>query len=224
MGIYFGKEVDENIIEFNSTEDIKVKNKIFERGIRPAFMKLIENQLYMYKFYKVDDPDTLKNECLATLYEIIPKFDPTKGKKAFSYFNVVVKNWFIGKTRERKKRLKTEAENFYSIDHEIVKSDPSIILSSHEDEVIEREFFKSLLRNMDQWRMLLKRKQEVQVLDAVAFLLQNPHLVPIFNRKAVFLFIKEMTGLSTKQVNHNMLNIRNLYATFREKFHAGEED
>lgn len=97
MGIYFGKDVDEKIIEFNAlaaTGDIEKKNQIFTVGIRPAFMRLIESQMYLYKFYKVDDPETLKNECLSTLYEILPKFDATKGKKAFSYFNVVVKNWF----------------------------------------------------------------------------------------------------------------------------------
>lgn len=226
MGIYFGKEVDEKIIEFNSltdAADVDRKNKIFKEGIMPAFTRLIESQMYLYKFYKVDDPETLKNECLSTLYEILPKFDASKGKKAFSYFNVVVKNWFIGKTRDRKKRLKTETENFYSIDHEIVKNDPSIVLSSHEDEIIEKEFLKTLFRNMDQWRKLLKRKQEHQVLDAIEFLLQNPNLITIFNKKAVFLYIKEMTGLTAKQVNHNLMNIKNMYEEFREKFNAGEE-
>lgn len=227
MGIYFGKDVDEKIVEFNSLTDpadADKRNKIFEDGIRPAFMKLIESQMYLYKFYKLDDPDMLKNECLSTLYEILPKFDPSKGKKGFSYFNVVVKHWFIGKTRERKKRLKTETENFYSIDHEIVKNDPSVVLSSHEDEIIEREFLSSLFKNMDKWRKLLKKKQEIQVLNAIEFLLQNPHMVPIFNKKAVFFFIKEMTNLSAKQVNHNLVNIKEMYATFREKFNDGEED
>lgn len=227
MGIYFGKDVDDKINEFNSLTDPAdnaKKNKIFENDIRPAFMRLIESQMYLYKFYKIDDPETLKNECLATLYEILPKFDASKGKKGFSYFNVVVKHWFIGKTRDRKKRLKTETENFYSIDHEIVKNDPSIVLTSHEDEVIEKEFFKMLFKNMGEWRKLLKRKQEQQVLDAIEFLLQNPNLIPIFNKKAVFLYIKEMTGLTAKQVNHNMMSIKSLYERFREKFNAGEED
>lgn len=227
MGIYFGKDVDDKIVEFNSLTDpadVDKKNKIFEEHIRPAFMKLIESQMYLYKFYKLDDPDTLKHECLATLYEILPKFDPSKGKKAFSYFNVVVKHWFIGRTRERKKRLKTETENFYSIDHEIVKNDPSVILSSHEDEVIEQEFFRELFKNMAKWRKLLNRKQELQVLDAIEFLLQNPNLITIFNKKAVFLYIKEMTNLTAKQVNHNLMNIKAMYDQFREKFNAGEEE
>lgn len=223
MPLYFGPEVDAKIAEYVNESDVEKKNKIFEDGIRPAMMKLIESQMYLYGFYKIDDPDMLKNEALSNLYEILPKFDSTKGKKAFSYFNVVVKNWFIWKIREKNKRLKQQSENFYGIDHDVVKNDPSLILASHEDEIVDKEFWLSLFRDMDKWRPLLKKKQEQQVLDAIVFLLQNPHLVSIYNKKAVFLYIREMTGLTMKQVNHHMGKLKELYVTFREKFHSGEE-
>jgi hypothetical protein len=225
MPLYFGPEVDAKIVEYIRETDVPTKNKIFEDGIRPALAKLIDSQLYMYGFYKIDDdPDALRNECLSNLYEILPKFDPNKGKKAFSYFNVVVKNWFIWKIRDRNKRLKQQADNVLGLDHEVVRSNPSLIAQSYEDSIIEREFFLSLHRDMDKWRTLLKKKQEQQVLDAIVFLLQNPHLVSIYNKKAVFLYIKEMTGLSTKQVNHNMGRLKSLYTAFRERFHSGEEE
>jgi hypothetical protein len=224
MALYFGPEVDVKIAEYCASTDQSERNQIFEKHIQPAFVKLIESQMYLYGFYKIDDPDQLKKECLSNIYEILPKFDPTKGKKAFSYFNVVVKNWFIWKIREKNKRLKNEANNFFGIDHEIVKNDPSVVLNSHQDEVIEREFWVSLYRDMDKWRPLLKKPQEVKVLDAIVFLLQNPQLVGIYNKKAVFLYIREMTGLTMKQVNHNMNRLRTLYATFRERFHSGEEE
>lgn len=223
MPLYFGPEVDAKIVEYMAATEISVKNKIFEVGIRPAFMKLIESQMYLYGFYKIDDPDMLKNECLSNLYEIIPKFDSTKGTKAFSYFNVVTRHWFIWKIRDKNKRLKQQSENFYGIDHDIVKSNPSMVLASHEDEIIEKEFWVTLFRDMITWRTLLKKKQEVQVLDAIVFLLQNPSLVSIYNKKAVFLYIREMTGLTMKQVSHNMNNLKSLYVTFRERFHSGEE-
>ncbi len=223
MPIYFGPDVDEKIVEYQNEKVVTEKNKIFESGIRPALMKLIESQLYMYGFWKIDDPEMLKNECLSNLYEILPKFDSSKGKKAFSYFNVVVKNWFIWKIREKNKRLKQQSENFYGIDHDIVKNNPSIILASYQDQIIEKEFWVSLFRDMDKWRPLLKKKQEIQVLDAIVFLLQNPQLVSIYNKKAVFLYIREMTGLTMKQVNHNMNRLKDMYSTFRERFHSGEE-
>lgn len=224
MPLYFGPDVDRAIGEYVNERDSATKNAIFERDIRPALVKLIDSQMYLYGFYKIDDPDLLRNEALSNLYEILPKFDPTKGKKAFSYFNVVVKHWFIWKIREKNRRMKQQSENFYGIDHDVVKSNPSMVLASHEDQIIEREFWLQLFRDMEKWRPLLKKKQEVQVLDAIVFLLQNPGLVSIYNKKAVFLYIREMTGLTMKQVNHNMNRLRDLYGTFRERFHSGEED
>jgi len=223
MPMYFGPEVDAKIAEFVAEKDPATKNRIFDEGIRPALTKLIESQMYLYGFYKIDDPDTLKDECLSTVFETLPKFDPMKGKKAFSYFNVVVKHWFVGRIRDKNKRLKQQTENFYGIDHDVVRNDPSLVLASHEDRIVEREFWVSLFRNMDRWRTVLKKPQEVQVLDAIVFLLQNPHLVSIYNRKAVFLYIKEMTGLTTKQVTHNINQMKELYQAFRGRFDNGEE-
>lgn len=224
MAMYFGPEVDLKIAEYCLSKDNAERNKLFENDIRPALIKLIESQMYLYGFFKIDDPELLKNECLSNLYEILPKFDPTKGKKAFSYFNVVVKNWFIWKIREKNKRLKNEANNFFGIDHEVVKNDPSILLGSHQDAVIDREFWISLYRDMDKWRALLKKPHEIKVLDAIIFLMQNPTLVSIYNKKAVFLYIREMSDLTMKQVNHNMNRLRELYKTFTERFHSGEEE
>lgn len=223
MALYFGPEVDELICRHIKETDQAVKNEIFEQGIRQAFVKLIDSQMYLYGFYKIDDPDTLRNEALSNLYEIIPKFDPSKEKKAFSYFNVVVKNWFIWKIREKNRRLKQQSENFYGIDHDVVKSNPSMLLASHEDLIIDKEFWLELFKNMDEWRGLLKKKQEIQVLDAIIFLLQNPGLVSIYNKKAVFLYIREMTGMTAKQVNHNMNSLKSLYIRFRDRFHGEEE-
>ncbi len=223
MPMYFGPEVDEKILEFKMTEDVTVKNKIFEEHISPAMLKLIENQIYMYGFYKIDDPQTLKDECLSTMYETLPKFDPTKGTKAFSYFNVCVRHWFIGRIREKTRRAERQSANIYGLDHDIIKDNPGLISGSYEDELTEKEFWVELFRDMDEWRPTLKKKHEIQVLDSIVFLLQNNHLVSIYNKKAVFLYIREMTGLTVKQVNHNMNRLKELYLAFRERFHNGEE-
>lgn len=223
MPMYFGPDVDVLIAKFIAERDHVERNRLFESGIRAALVKLIDSQMYLYGFYRIDDPETLRNECLSTMFETLPKFDPTKGKKAFSYFNVVVKNWFIWRIREKNKRLRQQSENFYGIDHDVVRNNPSLVLASHEDEIVEREFWVSLFRDMDRWRALLQKPQEIQVLDAIVFLLQNPHLVSIYNRKAVFLYIREMTGLTMKQVNHNVNRMKELYQEFRGKFDGGQE-
>lgn len=215
MADYFTKDTDIALAKFIKSEDRTEKHAIFSKDIQPAFEKLIENLIYVYSFFKIDDVETLKRECLADLYEMIPRFDPTRGTKGFSYFNVVAKNWFIQKTREKNKRHKTESELYYDLDHENVQNDPNLILESHEDVLEDKEMWLQMFEELESWRHMLKKKHERQVLDAIIFLMKNPHLVTIYNKKAVYLYLRELTALSTKQVVVNLKKIKSLYTEWR---------
>lgn len=218
MAHYFNEQTDASIRRFlESTSELE-KHAIFDTGIRPAFEKLIESQIYTYAFYSIDDVDTLKRECLTNLYETLPKFDPTLGKKGFSYFNVITKNWFIQKTRDRSKRNKLESELYHDLDHESVRHDPNFTISPHEDLVEEKEFWISLYSEMDFWRSKLTKGPELKVLESIIFLLQNPDLVSIYNKKAVYLYLRELTGLNTKQVVTNLKRIKSLYSKWKNSY------
>ena len=76
---------------------------------------------------------------------------------------------------------------------------------------------------MDEWRQVLVKKTERQVLEAVIFMFQNADMVPIYNKKAIYLYIREITGLTTKQVISTIRKMRDLYYEFKDKFDNGEE-
>ena len=63
---------------------------------------------------------------------------------------------------------------------------------------------------------------EKKVLEAVKILLANPDDIEIFNKKAIYLYLREITGLNTKQVVNNLNKLRNRYATFKKKWNKGE--
>lgn len=218
MADYFTRDTDRALEKFINSENMEEKHAIFESDIKPAFEKLIENLIFVYSFFKIDDVDTLKRECLADLYEMIPRFDPSRGTKGFSYFNVVAKNWFIQKTREKNKRNKLESELYYDLDHENVRNDPSLTLSAHDDFLENNEKLMKFYEEMESWRSELKKKPERQVLDAIIFLMKNPELVSIYNKKAVYLYLRELTALSTKQVVVNLKKIKTLYNEWCETY------
>lgn len=223
MARYFTEETDRSIEKFLDSTDIAEKHRIFDGEIRPAFQKLIENQIFVYRFFSLDDVETLKMECLTNLYETLPKYDRAKSTKGFSYFNQVAKNWFIHKYRERSKKNKLESDLYHDLDHEKMKNDPSLRDASREDEILEKEFWVSLHQNMDVWRAKLTKQSEKQVLEAVIFLLQNPDDVPSYNKKAIYIYLRELTGLNTKQVVVHLKKLKTYYLKFREQFHLAED-
>ena len=215
---YFTSETDKYLQKFIETGDSVGKHEIFHTNIRPAFEKLIENLIYVYRFYSIDDVETLKKDCLANLYEMIPKFDISRGTKGFSYFNVIAKNWFIQKTRERNKRNRLESDLYYDLDHEAVKNDPNFTLSPYEDQVQDKEYWVAFYEEMDSWRETLLKKTERKVLEAVILLMRNPDLVSIFNKKAVYLYLRELTGLNTKQVVVTLKKLKKMFDEWKEEY------
>lgn len=224
MPQYFTKDTDDSIRKFLEEEESSVKEVIFEKEIKPAFDKLIESLIFVYKFHTLDDVDTLRRDCLANLYEMLPKFDPNRGFKGFSYFNVVAKNWFIQKTKERSKQQRTRSDVFYDLDNYAAKYGRDFSIRPYEALVEEKEFWISFHKQMDKWGDRLSKKSEKQVLDAIVFLIKNTDHVPIYNKKAVYLYLRELTGLNTKQVVSSVKKIKGLYDEWKRSYLSGEEE
>ncbi len=218
MADYFGPSADDAIMRYNTSTDTAERNRIFDVEIRPVFEKLIHSILYVYKFQNLGDITTLKAECLAHLYEMLPKFDHNRGSKAFSYFNVVAKNWFINRSKDYKKRERNESELFYDLDHENVRHNPSVVVKPFEEEIVEREFWVRFSAEMMTWRARVSKPHERRVLDAIIFLFQNSGIASIYNKKAVTIYIREITGLNPKQIANSIKTLREMYDEFREDF------
>ncbi len=100
--LYFGPDTDEAILNFKNETCDEKKQKIYVSKIQPSFAKLSENLIFIHGFAKHHyNYETLKADCVAFLYETLQKFDSSRGTKAFSYFNVVAKNWLIIQSKKR---------------------------------------------------------------------------------------------------------------------------
>tara|TARA_B100000214_G_scaffold370730_1_gene345859 strand:+ start:10216 stop:10767 length:552 start_codon:yes stop_codon:yes gene_type:complete len=180
---------------------------------------MVNKIIFTYKFNNLPNIDSLRDDCKIWLTTILNKYDPNKGSKAFSYFSVVTKNWFIHKVKKNSKKIRTEVsfEN-------LVENGGSDILgtSSEENEYtsrrIELEFWNTLLVNLDAWDTDNLKVNEKNTLRAVKVLLHNVDDIEIFNKKAVYLYLRELTGLNTKQVVNNLNKIREKYRTFKTRW------
>ena len=98
---YFNSDTQAAIVAYKIEQNLNKRNELYLKEILPAFDKLVENLINVYGFQiQYESKADLQSECVEFLYGVITKFDASKGTKAFSYFNVVAKNWLIIKSKQ----------------------------------------------------------------------------------------------------------------------------
>jgi len=217
---YFTQVHEDAIVKYASTEDRELRSKLYEEYIQPAFDDMVDKIIYTYRFTTLPNIDYLRADCKVWLTTILNKYDPNKGSKAFSYFSVVTKNWFIHKVKRTKKRLQTEIfmeDVLNEVDENLISDE-----LSYYDKRSEVEFWMSLNSEIDTWDSFMVKENEKKVLMAVRILLDSAEQIEIFNKKAIYLYLREITGLNTKQVVNNLNKLRKRYRTFKTKWENSE--
>jgi hypothetical protein len=214
---YFTKEHENAILEYISCENNKRKNELYYHTIRPVFSEMINKIVFTYKFTNLPNIEALKDECEIHLITILSNFDETKGSKAFSYFSVVTKNWFIARVKKNAIQMKREAKY-----DEISKKVEVEYLSTYNDYDENRnkeEFMSGFLTEVHNWEEKFTLKEnEKKILEAIKILFRDAEDIEIFNKKAIYLYIREMTNLNTKQILNNLKRFRGEYASYKKKW------
>jgi len=211
---YFTEVHQEAIVRYATTEDLKERDQLYENLIGPAFNEIVDKIVYTYKFTNLANIDDLKSECKIWLTTILDKFDPDKGSKAFSYFSVITKNWFIHKVKHNSIRLKREV--YFD---EVANLDEMKNLVTHNeyDNLREKkEFWIALEGEMNTWQDEAIKPNEKRVMEAIKIILSEPEDIEIFNKKAIYLYLREITGLNTKQIVNSLNKIRVKYRGFKQ--------
>ena len=217
---YFTSVHEEAIVKYANTEDRELRSKLYIEYIQPAFDQMVDKIIYTYRFTTLPNIDYLKDDCKVWLTTILNKYDPNKGSKAFSYFSVITKNWFIHKVKRTQKRNRTEVfmeDMLNQLEEDLVSDEPT-----YYEKRSEMEFWGSLNQEIDTWNSFMLKENEKKVLMAVRILLDSADTIEIFNKKAIYLYLREITGLNTKQVVNNLNKLRKRYKVFKDKWESGE--
>tara|TARA_R110002020_G_scaffold78506_1_gene197394 strand:- start:6554 stop:7240 length:687 start_codon:yes stop_codon:yes gene_type:complete len=222
---YFTKVHEDAIVKYASTEDNKIRTQLYIDWIEPAFDEMVDKIVYTYKFTNLPNIDCLKEECKSWLTTILDKFNPDKGSKAFSYFSVITKNWFIHKVKKNSRAMRREVHlddlSNSSADYEQINSYLTVD-DSYERDRETAEFWYFLWKEVRSWEKLKLKENEKKVLQAVKILFDSAEDIEIFNKKAIYLYIREITGLNTKQVVNNLNKMRNRYREWKKDWHQGK--
>ena len=217
--LYFTEDTELAIIEYLASEDQIERNKIYNKRIHHSFYKLSENLIHTFKFYytEVDDLEDLKHEVICFLLEKLHYFKAGKGK-AFSYFSIVGKNYLILYNNKNYAKKKKKADLLE------VDTDNEILNGFERKEVLDVkvEFLDMYIKHVDaNLSRYFKKEDEIKVADAVLTVLSKRENLEIFNKKAIYIYIREITGLETPIITKVVKKLKNIFNTTYSRYLEG---
>jgi len=202
---YFTKDTEDAIIEYNLTDDQRIKDRVYRDRIKPAFDKLAEIVYNKWKFtYFDDEPKDVMSEVVAFMIEKIHMYKNGKGK-AFSYFTIVARNYIILNNNANYKRYKDTS--ILSAMPESFDTENNWKEEDTNDEY--RTFNKQMLLYWDEHlENYFPKKRDMQIADAILELFRRAEYIENFNKKSLYLLIREMTGHPTHYITKVVTKMR----------------
>jgi hypothetical protein len=183
---------------------------------------MVEKIVYTYKFNNLPNIEVLKDDCKVWLTTILDKYDPSKKSKAFSYFSVITKNWFIAKIKKNVKASTREISYEHLINEKDVYPFQEMNQNPYEEDRERAEFFAHLREKLAGWEGETTKEKDKKVLQAITILMESANDIEIFNKKAIYLYMREITGLNTKQIVSTLNRTRIKYRVFKASWDEGE--
>jgi hypothetical protein len=221
--IYFGTPAQEAIIEYNSSTDFNERSKIYEERIKFPFEKLAENVMNTFKFSYFDVPKIdVQMEVVSTMVEKMHMFKPGKGR-AFSYFTIIAKNHLILKNNGNYKRWKQNSLLSQMPETWNPQNDHYEVEEKNEFKEFKQIMLKYWDRNLNS---VFTKKRDIQIADAILELFRRSEHIENFNKKHLYLLIREMTDCKThyitKVVNTMKQHQKRLLNQYLEHGHIEE--
>ena len=216
---YFGEVQESAVRRFLTASTYTEKNDIYRTYLYAPLNTMIDSIIRRYKLYRHGMVfEDIHTDTLSFLITKANKFKPSKGKKAYSYFGTICKNYLMGKI------IKDQKERNRSISYEDISSSMEqnerysyIIDGDTEQSTIE--VIKKLIDEIEKFMLATTLSEnETKIGFALIDIFSNYEQVfehgssNKFNKNLVLLSLREMTNLTTKEIRSALKKYRNLYS------------
>ena len=222
--MYFGPDEEEAVIKFLESEDDNERNIVFNEWLKAPLDKMIESIIRRYKLYRKGETfEELHGDTVSFLMTKVHKFEAGRGKKAYSYFGTIAKNYILGLLIKDEKYIKqtasyedmssdieTRSDLTYSIDGDTFSMDDFIIrLSDGIKEELDDELLppkKKLNENERKVGYAL-----IDILENWETAFESMEGGSKYNKNSVLETMRNYTNLSTKDIRIAMKRYKELY-------------
>lgn len=208
---YFTQETEEAILKYRLTSNQAEKNRLYNQEIHNAFYKLTENIIHTFKFYytEVDNIEDLKYEVISFLLQKLHLYDQSKGK-AYSYFGTIAKRYLIIYNQKNYKKLISKIQ-VQEIDDDN-KTHESIIYDPEKQDIDRLDILEELIKYIDDRLLdLFEKEDDIKAADAILEVFKKRENIDVFNKKALFIFVKEIANVQSNTITKVIKKFKQIY-------------
>lgn len=226
---YFTERTQLSILEYNETDDRKLREKLYIKEIEPVFKHLIENVVFTFGYNSLSNLESLKDECLMFLLSNMNKYDPEKISpktntisKAFTYITVITKNWLYHESVKQDKIRKRNItfEDIYVSDS--LEQSECLYDFNQGDENIERQNFnKKFLEFLDLSIGDSIDTNMCKYVKSIKELFVNCENIETFTKRFVNFQIAELSGLQSNEIYICANKFKAKYKEFLNRWNNG---
>jgi len=217
--MYFTQDTEDAIIEYLAMEDGLQRNILYNDRIKYAFFKLTENIIHTFKFYytEVETIGELQHEVTTFLLEKLHLYQQDKGK-AYSYFGTIAKRYLILYNNTNYKKLKLKADVMAVDEDQTITID----LSNNSIQPLENDqlaFLDYFVKYMDiHLFTLFTKNEDAKTADAIVELFRKRENLDLFNKKGIYIYIREITNQSTPQITKVIKKMKKTYVKLMSQY------
>ncbi len=220
--MYFTKTTEDAIVQYNNEENVEQRHRIYNEDIKYGIEKLAENIINTFKFSYINDSyQDIKTEVVSKMVIEMNKYDQSKGK-AFSYFSIIAKNHLIINNNESYKEMKVTRSIESKDDGE--HADYDIMDESYNTGIKNEEITEFIRLMVVYWEnnipSTFKKDRDIEIAYAVIELFRNVHSLEFFNKKALYLLIREMTGHKTQYITRVINKMALQYPGIKDMYYT----
>ena len=226
--MYLGPNEEEAVINFLESEDETERNLIFNEWLKAPLDKMIESIIRRYKLYRKGETfEELHSDTVSFLMTKVHKFERGRGKKAYSYFGTISKNYILGLLIKDEKHMKQTTS--YEDMSDNLEERPDLTYVIDNESTSMDEFIKTLCdgirEELNDDELPPKKKlndNEKKVGYALIDILDNWETAfdsmnggSKYNKNSVLETMRNYTNLSTKDIRLAMKRYKVLYEVLK---------
>lgn len=222
--MYFGPEEEEAVIRFLESTNETERNSIFNEWLKAPLDKMIESIIRRYKLYRKGETfEELHGDTVSFLMTKVHRFEAGRGKKAYSYFGTISKNYILGLLIKDEKYLRQTASYEDMVQDFEEREDLTYVIDN--DGFVMDDFIQKLIdgikEEMNDEKLPPKKRlneNERKVGLALIYILENWESAfqtleggSKYNKNSVLETMRNYTLLSTKDIRMAMKRYKDLY-------------